>query len=105
MRKPEWIRLDTILLPWERGLILETIAIAEGNQLELGELLDRTGIPLELTQYHLDFFVRVGMFEEQIVEGQKIYRMNMEKKIVRLTKDLFDAWYHRWGNVQSDPAI
>lgn len=95
MRKSEQIRLETIFLPWERGLILETIATAEGNQLELGELLNRTGLPLELAQYHINFFVRVGMFEEKIMEDQKIYRMNIKKKIVRLTKELFDAWYRR----------
>ena len=93
MRKSEHIRLDTIFLPWERELILETFATAEGNQLEVGALLDQTGLPLELAQYHLNFFVKVGILEVKIVEDQEIYRMCMEKEIVRLIKDVFDAWY------------
>jgi len=93
MRKSEHIRLDTIFLPWERESIIRTFAAVEGNQLELGELLNQTGLPLELAQYHLDYFVRVGVLEVEIVEDQIIYRMCMEKEIVRLIKDVFDAWY------------
>jgi len=95
MRKDERMRLDRIFLPWERGEILETIAVAEGNQSGLKELLNETGLPLELAQYHLDYFVQVGILEDEMVEREKIYRMCVEDADVRLLKELFDAWNNR----------
>jgi hypothetical protein len=39
MGRPKYTRVDKIFAPWERGLILETFAMADGNQLDEEALL------------------------------------------------------------------
>ena len=97
MGRPKYVRVDKIFSPWERGLILETFALAEGNRLEEGVLMDKTHLPAPLARYHLDFFVEIGLLERQVAGGRTIYRMQIEKKRVQLLKELVELWYKRSG--------
>jgi len=100
--KPKRVPVEKLFIPWERGLILETFALAETNTLAEAELLSRTNLPTDLAEYHLDFFVKIGLLEEQISEGRKVYRMLIEKERVQLIKELIEAWEYKLPNRKRD---
>ena len=86
-------RLDKIFTPWERGFILDILIKAAGNELPKKIFQQKTGLPADLLQYHLDFFTRIGMFEKQIVEEEEVYRLRTEERAIQALKEIFELWF------------